>query len=402
MRCVRRFISLVTSAVRGRALPVWFSLVSMLVAPAALAAGTRESFDLQVLQPPAVVSMEGRSQLTGELHLTNFSKRSLEVVSARVVDAKSGTPLVLLDGRELTSGLCRFDPRSDCVPGTTVAPGERAFLFVDAALSTQLLARSIRYEIEYRAGAGEPMASGPVDAPTSVSSHAVSVDSRPSVLGAPLRGGPWVAVHHPEWPRGHRRVFYTVDGRARLPGRFAIDWVKADEQGRIARGDGDRVDAALGYSADVLAVADAVVVAVRADMEESPSLSANPDHTLDEAAGNYVVLKLSADRFAIYEHLRPRSVRVHVGKHVRRGDVIASLGFTGDSTGPHLHLHIADAPSPLGAEGVAYVFDEFTLLGQYDDLGLLGKAPWVAQNARLSARREREWPGFNRVVRFAP
>ena len=47
----------------------------------------------------------------------------------------------------------------------------------------------------------------------------VDIDARPPVvLGAPLAGGPWAAVYHPDWERGHRRVFYTVDG---VPGCLA-------------------------------------------------------------------------------------------------------------------------------------------------------------------------------------
>jgi murein DD-endopeptidase MepM/ murein hydrolase activator NlpD len=42
---------------------------------------------------------------------------------------------------------------------------------------------------------------------------------------------------------------------------------------------------------------------------------------------------------------------------VRRGQPIASLGFTGDSTEPHLHFHVADNSSPLLGEGVPFEFE---------------------------------------------
>src|SRR3546814_7386768 len=69
-------------------------------------------------------------------------------------------------------------------------------------------------------------------------------------------------------------------------------------------------------------------------------------------SGNACALDLGDGRHAFYEHLKPGSIRVVPGQRVRRGEVIAELGFTGDSTGPHLHFHVADAPSPLGAEGL--------------------------------------------------
>jgi len=203
------------------------------------------------------------------------------------------------------------------------------------------------------------------------------------VLGAPLRGGPWAAMYAWDWPRGHRRVFYAPDGRERLPGRFVIDWVRKDAQGNSARGDADVVKNSLGYGADVLAVADARVAQVRDGFSESALVSANPKHSLDEAAGNYLSLDLGDGRFAIYEHLVPGSIRVAPGDKVRRGQVLASLGFTGDSTEPHLHSHVADNPAPLLGEGLPFEIERFRAL--------------EAASARV---HELERPAPNAIVSF--
>ena len=150
----------------------------------------------------------------------------------------------------------------------------------------------------------------------------VPVDpTTPVVLGAPLAGGPWAAVYHSDWERGHRRVFYTVDGVTRLPGRYTIDFVKLDDEGRTALGDVDVVGKALGYGADVLAVSDATVAALRDDMPEAARVSARVKHRQEDAAGNYVSLDLGGGRFAVYEHLKPGSVPSPAGRSrsARRG-----------------------------------------------------------------------------------
>jgi murein DD-endopeptidase len=330
---------------------------------------SRESFDLSVPSPPSPVAIDGRQWLIYELHLTNFSREALQIQSVDVLGGE--VVLQSFGGAELgqrTSILAAS--RTDV---QAVQPGERAIIYLEVPADTSPL--TLRHRVRYVSGRA---------AAADVDGAEVVVRARDrTALGPPLRGGPWAAVYAWEWPRGHRRVFYTLDGRARLPGRFAIDWVRQDEQGRTARGDADIVRNSLGHGADVLAVADARVAAVRDGIAESERVSANPDHPLDEAAGNYVALDLGDGRFAIYEHLKPGSIRVARGDRVRRGQVLASLGFTGDSTGPHLHFHVADHPSPLAGEGLPYEFDSFR----------------VSEDGQPRARKH-ERPAPNAVVVF--
>ncbi len=340
--------------------------LSVLSAPAYGAA--RESFDISVSAPPSPVAIEGREWLIYELHLTNFSRASLRLMALEVLAAPAD-PLVRIEGEALEKRISVVGAaRTETQP---LRPGERAVVYLEVAVDAKRLPRVLRHRVRYAIDGGttaanvEEVVGGNVD---------VRAKAR-LALGPPLRGGPWAAVYAWHWPRGHRRVFYTVDGRARLPGRFAIDWVRRDAQGRSAQGDADIVKNSLGYGADVLAVADARVAEVRDGIAESERVSANPKHSLDEAAGNYISLDLGDGRFAVYEHLAPGSVRVARGDRVRRGQVIASLGFTGDSTEPHLHFHVADNPFPLSGEGLPFEFE-------------------------LNGKRER--PAPNVIVNFGP
>lgn len=319
-------------------------MVGVLTLSSAFASGElRESFDLAVPAPPSPVTIDGREWLIYELHLTNFSREPLRVEKVEM----------LPDGIDARAGI------------QTVRPGERAIVYLEIPVDPQRPPRLLRHRVRYAAVNSTEV----VD----VIGGEFEVRAKARLaLGAPLRGGPWAAVYAWEWPRGHRRVFYTLEGRARVPGRFAIDFVRKDERGQSSRGDADVVKNSLGYGAEVLAVADGRVAAVRDGIAESERVSANPPHSLDEKAGNFIALDLGDGRFAIYEHLKPGSIRVARGSRVRRGQVIASLGFTGDSTEPHLHFHVADNPSPLLGEGLPF------------ELELNGKRERPAPNALVT------------------
>jgi murein DD-endopeptidase MepM/ murein hydrolase activator NlpD len=347
----------------------------------------RESFDLQVPFLPAPIAVDGTQLLIYELHLTNFTREPLSPVSVEVLDEKDRV-LANFSGAALTSRLAQVGGST----GVSIAPGMRGLIYLELALPAGAPPQTLSHRIEYRTTDSGPFV---------VEGANVSINqAKPLVLGAPLRGGPWAAIHSPDWPRGHRRVLYTIEGKARIPGRFAIDWVKLDESGRTAKGNDDVVGNAYGYGAEVLAVADAVVAATRDDMPESTSVAAHPKHAIGDATGNYIALDLGDGRFAFYEHLKPGSLKVKRSQRVKRGEVIASLGFTGDSTGPHLHFHVANANSPLGAEGVPFVFERFEVLGGYPDIGALGSKPWIPRPADKTSRRDGEMPASNVVVRF--
>lgn len=350
----------------------------------------RPSFDMFVPFVPAPVVIEGENRLYYELHLTNFSTDTLRLDRLEITDTLTATPVLTLDRRDLENrvsitGAARLSGEK------TFSPGRSGIVYLELSLprsNTVLLHRLRLSRITEPAGLTEIM--GGALTPVAQSS--------PVVLGAPLGEGSWAAVYDPAWVQGHRRVVYTIAGKARVPGRFAIDFIRLDSLGHYARGDENQVHNWYGYGATVLAVADGVVTAVRDDFTESPTLSAHPAYTADQATGNYIAIDIGQQRIAFYEHLQPGSIRVKPGQRVKKGTPVAALGFTGQTTGPHLHFHLANAASPLGAEGIPFVFEHFILSGRYEQMADFGKMPWTP--ATTAANRYRERPSPNAVIRF--
>jgi murein DD-endopeptidase len=313
------------------------------------------------------------------------------------VVGRDGGVVADLAGQALAEALMQpGSPRAVVVP-PLLPPGRRAVTYLWAPLEGSPPA-AVAHRVEVGAVGAVP----PVEATLTLA--AVPVSPRPAVaIDPPLGGGPWVAVYDPLLMGGHRTTLIAVDGVARIPARFAIDWIPAPAPGAPAAPAAGTGAPANGFGADVLAVADARVVTIRDGAADLPPgvLRTPQPLALEEGSGNYVVLDVGGDRFAIYEHLKRDSVRVKVGQRVRRGEVIAALGSSGStSVGPHLHFHVADAGATLTAEGVPFVLRRFELLGAFASLDALFRGePWQPASAAAGTRRH-EHPPAAAVVAF--
>lgn len=355
--------------------------------------------DAQVGGAPALVRISGREHLVYELHVTNFMRSDVTLTRIEAGDASRGTTLVDLRGAALSSRIGRPGSPPDLPDKRLIGPGLRAVIYFWLPLDqgTPVPAR-VRHLIGV-----DVMRTGQRSSVDVAGAEADVRKDPPVVLGPPLRGGFWVAMYDPMLVGGHRTALYAVDGRARVPGRFAIDFVRLEDDGSHARGDRTAIASWHGYGAEVVAVADGTIVEASDDIPEAPTLAATPAPIpLENVSGNFVSLDLGGGRYAFYEHLKHGSVRVKPGDRVKTGDVLGLLGNSGgSSSGPHLHFHVADASAELAAEGVPYVFAAFETVGAFDSIGALTTGGrWKSMPGDASGSRRSELPAPNSVVVF--
>ncbi|PSL50351.1 peptidase M23-like protein [Chitinophaga niastensis] len=349
---------------------------------------------MRVEHAPAPGIINGKHTLFYEIFLTNFSALPLQLMQLEILTAEDTVSINFISGDEIARRLYMPGTKPGAVGNPVLPPGRVAVLYIEATISGNKMPGGIIHRLMFKD------ANDSTSPECRVYGAATRLENKPVlVLGAPLVGGPWTAIYDPSWERGHRRMIFTREGVARIPGRYAIDFVKLDNHANFTAGNPDPVKNWFGYGADVLAVADGVISSVNNSFPESAMVSGLPAYAAEQATGNYISLKISADAYVFYEHLQPGSISVKPGQRVKKGDVIGRLGFTGQSTGPHLHLHVANANAPLRAEGLPFVFEKFKVSGAYPNLENFGKESWQPLDGGEKEVRK-EHPASNSVIVF--
>ena len=368
---------------------------------------------IQIFIPTPPTAFRGDTQwrLCYEIYLTNLSSAAWTIQRIDVKN-ESGAPLLTVQGKELDGVLYHpaLPPDSKRGPAADIVPGEAvtAYMWIDlgkgAPIPTQL-----QHQIGLE-NSGDKN-NYQVDAPMTVVS-----DKLPQIV-PPLRGKNWVAISGPSNSSVHRRSVQVFDGTPRIGQRYAIDWVRLGDSGKTYHDDREKNRNYYSYGAEVLAVADGVIVEVKDGIPENtppanskdgnpPAVTLAVEMTMETVTGNHVNLYLGGGVYAVYAHLQPGSIRVKLGDKVTPGQLIGLLGNSGHAGEPHLHFQLMNRNSTLNSEGRPYYFSGFKLAGRIsgDSEGQLTEAPANLKVNRLPTPEEHngDIPLENEIVDFEP
>lgn len=339
--------------------------------------------EMRVPFEPTAFPTEAQMHLLYELHLTNFGTAPLYLNRIDVFDADAaGFKLISTFQGEQLKGV--FQPvgsktSAEEIAGLEIPGGRTVVAFTSIAFDR---GSHVPDRLSHRVITAESFAEGAV-----IATHHTPLP----VLGPPLEGPNWLAADGPsnDPDNHHRRGLLIVDGRPVISRRYAIDW-KQTTDGVSFSGDPRDVRSYYAYGKAVFAVADGRVVAARDGLPNNIPGHNDAFHpavpiTLETVAGNTITINLGGGHFAYYLHLQPGSLRVKAGERVRRGQMLARVGCTGDAREPHLHFEVTDSPKLIAGEGLPYLIDHYSS---------------VSASGGLNIRRERELPMNGNVVAF--
>ena len=176
----------------------------------------------------------------------------------------------------------------------------------------------------------------------------------------PLHGA-WWTVQAGDWSDLHKQESFSQP--------FALDFVKLGPDNRFFRDSGRALEDHSSWDQPVYAAAGGKVAFVQFDMPDmAPGVAPDPRIFRDDPRrllGNAVAISHANGEFTYYAHLQQASLAVNQGEMIRRGALLGRVGNSGQSPGPHLHLHLMEGPNLFIDQGLPLKLSHFWAGGKF-------------------------------------
>ncbi len=178
---------------------------------------------------PRAFTIDGKRQMAWELLLENCASESLVVDEVTLSSGPlkktlsasqiAGTAMHLKRDAKRASGIARVSLKTDRLQ---IPAGETAAIYLWHEALTMTLVHGVRFSGAHATD----------EIKVSVEPAAIA-----SSVAPPLLGPGWFSSSAPSNQTSHRRAFYQIDTGMKIAQRFAIDFVRTDQEGIRIHGD---------------------------------------------------------------------------------------------------------------------------------------------------------------------
>lgn len=351
--------------------------------------------------PVPVPATDDKIHLAYEIQLTNVLAQEVTLTSLGVLDRD--VSLLELAGEQLAD---QTRVLGTITPTTKIGPAQTAAVWMDVVLDKDA---AVPDRLEHSISLSLPEPQPPLfPATMTIDIAPTQVETRkPIVISPPLWGPNWLDGDGCCGISAHRGALNPIDGQLWAAERFAIDYIQLRPNGRLFAGDQAKLESYAYFGADIHAVSDGPVVAAVDGLPEQIPGASPTGLPLDQYSGNHIVQDLGDGNYALYAHIKTGAVKVKVGDRLTAGQVIGSVGNTGNTDAPHLHFQVMSTPDPLRANGLPFVFDDFRLDSRVaepaDNLNILFDGKPAPMEPGFAARDETNvMPMELDVMTYAP
>lgn len=175
--------------------------------------------------------------------------------------------------------------------------------------------------------------------------------SNPIDLASPFRKNKQIVLSGGNSP--------LINGHGSIrPQKYAVDFAGLNKSGMraVTVAGGPRLNDYEIYEESLYSPCEGIVAAV---VDEYDDLIP-PSRDLTHVAGNYILIECRGIEILL-AHLKKGSIRVHTGDRVSTATLLAQVGNSGNSTEPHLHMHVEKGGRThaiLNSEGMPFTVNK--------------------------------------------
>ena len=207
---------------------------------------------------------DGTAHLAYEFYLTNFGKKAVRLVALRVRGIGGAAFAAAIEGDALKSSFTPAAPPNRIKAYDPVlAPGASGVLYVFLNFSGRETPQRLENTLVVEAD-GDPK-----NAQRIPLGELAIRKTGAALIDEPFTGDRWFAANGPSNTSLHRRAVIVLDGKPRVPERYAIDWIKLGDDGNSYSGDQYKNSSYHAYNVPILAVADGKIVSLKDGLPEN-------------------------------------------------------------------------------------------------------------------------------------
>jgi hypothetical protein len=134
-------------------------------------------------------------------------------------------------------------------------------------------------------------------------------------------------------------------------------------------GDSSKLTSYFIYGQTVLAPANGVVINTADTFPDMP-VGVLGGGGIQNPTGNHLVIQVAPKEYLFLCHLQPHSLKVKKGDTVQQGQELGLVGNSGNTSEPHIHIHLQSTTMLAFGEGIPLEFHHYLSGNKYVDHGI--------------------------------
>lgn len=113
------------------------------------------------------------------------------------------------------------------------------------------------------------------------------------------------------------------------------------------------------YNEEIICPCDGFVIDIKNEYDDTKIIENRPVICdIDDPRGNFITIKHENGESSTICHIKKDSFKVSIGDIVKEGEVLARVGNSGNTQGPHIHFQVQEGNDFYNSKGIIITFKD--------------------------------------------